>query len=99
MQDAAAAMWHEPGWEKVILERPEVWGVQDLSADAIVMRVTARTAPMHQWEVARELRAQLKHALDITDAALPPAALGAAGQPGGPGEPAGADRPGEQAPQ
>ena len=38
MQDAAAAMWHEPGWEKVILERPEVWGVQDLSADAIVMR-------------------------------------------------------------
>jgi hypothetical protein len=54
---------------------------------------------MHQWEVARELRAQLKHALDSTDAALPPAALGAAGQPGGPGEPAGADRPGEQAPQ
>jgi small-conductance mechanosensitive channel len=72
MQDAAAALWQDAGWNDTILDKPEVWGVQDLSADAVVMRVTARTTPARQWEVARELRARLKRALDDSEGALPP---------------------------
>ncbi len=60
----AADMWQEPDWHGVILEAPEVWGVQELSTDQIVVRLAARTAPQRQWEVARELRERLKSALD-----------------------------------
>jgi small conductance mechanosensitive channel len=45
------------------MEEPEVWGVESVSSDAIVMRLVARTLPLRQWEVARELRERLKNAL------------------------------------
>jgi small-conductance mechanosensitive channel len=64
MQHAAEAMWQEPAWHAIILEEPEVWGVQELSSDAVLMRVTARTMPLRQWEVQRELTERLKIALD-----------------------------------
>ena len=76
MQDAAAKLWHEPEFSGVILEAPEVWGVQELSSQDVVMRVTAKTVPLRQWEVARELRERLKRALDAPGAVL--AAAGAA---------------------
>ena len=63
MASAATAMWREPAWHEVILERPEVWGIQELTADSMLMRVTARTAPLRQWEVARELRQRLKESM------------------------------------
>jgi small conductance mechanosensitive channel len=64
MKEAAAAMWAEPRWQPVIVEEPEVWGVQALSGRAVVMRLVAKTVPLRQWEVARELRERLKMALD-----------------------------------
>jgi small conductance mechanosensitive channel len=63
MKDTADAMWQEPRWHEVIMEEPEVWGVESVSSDAIVMRLVARTLPLRQWEVARELRERLKNAL------------------------------------
>jgi small conductance mechanosensitive channel len=69
MMQAADAMWQEPVWHEIILEEPEVWGVQELSSDAVLMRVTARTVPLRQWEVQRELTERLKIALDAADAA------------------------------
>jgi small conductance mechanosensitive channel len=64
MRDAAAGLWHEPAWREIILDAPEIWGVQEISSEAVVMRITARTAPLRQWDVARELRERLKGALD-----------------------------------
>lgn len=64
MLAATVTMWQDSSWQDVILEAPEVWGVQELSSEAVVMRVTARTKPMRQWEVARELRERLKLALE-----------------------------------
>ncbi len=64
MTRTAEAMFAEPAWHEIILERPEVWGVQSLSSDAVLMRVTARTLPLRQWEVQRELTERLKIALD-----------------------------------
>ena len=62
-------MWQEPGWQKVILEEPEVWGVQTLYTDAVLLRVVARTVPLRQWEVQRELTERLKNSLDATGVA------------------------------
>jgi small conductance mechanosensitive channel len=47
-----------------MLEKPEVWGAQELSSREVTMRIVAKTTPMRQWEVARELRARVKAALD-----------------------------------
>ncbi len=63
MKATADAMWQEQRWHDVIMEEPEVWGVESVSSDAIVMRLVARTLPLRQWEVARELRERLKNAL------------------------------------
>jgi moderate conductance mechanosensitive channel len=64
MLSTADAMWQDPAWHEIIIEEPEVWGVQELSSDGVMMRVTARTLPLRQWEVQRELTERLKLALD-----------------------------------
>jgi len=69
MEQAASSMFSERGWRKLMLEKPEVWGAQELSSKEVTMRIVAKTAPMRQWEVARELRARVKAALDAAGVA------------------------------
>jgi small-conductance mechanosensitive channel len=69
MEQAASSMFRERGWRKLMLEKPEVWGAQELSSKEVTMRIVAKTAPMRQWEVARELRARVKAALDAAGVA------------------------------
>lgn len=38
-----------------------------MSAGEVLIRLTARTVPLRQWEVARALRERLKIALDTAD--------------------------------
>ena len=64
MEQAADSLYRERGWKKLILEKPEVWGAQGLSGREVTMRLVAKTAPMRQLEVARELRARVKSTLD-----------------------------------
>ena len=56
-------MWNEPSWRSVMLEAPEVWGAQAITSTEVTMRMVAKTAPLRQWEVERELRARVKSAL------------------------------------
>jgi small conductance mechanosensitive channel len=70
MDRAAESLFLEPGWNALMLEQPEVWGAQELSSREVTMRIVAKTAPMRQWEVARELRARVKAVLDA--AGVPP---------------------------
>ena len=69
MEQAAGSMFRERGWRTLMLEKPEVWGAQELSSKEVTMRIVAKTAPMRQWEVARELRARVKAALDAAGVA------------------------------
>jgi small-conductance mechanosensitive channel len=69
MEQAANSMFRERAWRTLILEKPEVWGAQELSSREVTMRIVAKTAPMRQWEVARELRARVKAALDAAGVA------------------------------
>jgi small-conductance mechanosensitive channel len=63
LQETGDVMWNEPTWRAVMLEAPEVWGAQEISGDEVVMRMVAKTAPLRQWEVEREMRARVKAAL------------------------------------
>ena len=69
---AAQALWDEPDWRMVLLDPPEVWGAQEISGKEVTMRIVAKTAPLRQWEVERELRARVKAALAV--AGIHPAA-------------------------
>ena len=63
MKEAAAAMWQEPAWRDVILEAPEVWGVEALWSNLQVLRLVAKTTSISQWETTRELRGRVTAAL------------------------------------
>ena len=40
----------------VLLEDPQVWGVETMTRDNLVIRVVVKTQPLQQWAVSRELR-------------------------------------------
>ena len=60
LQETAHELWEDPAFRDLVLEEPEVWGVESLGVDGIVMRVTLKTAPMEQWGVARTMRERVK---------------------------------------
>lgn len=61
----------DPEWGPLILEDPEVWGVEALSADAVVVRLVVKTLPLEQWKVARELRRRIKATFDAEGVEIP----------------------------
>jgi small conductance mechanosensitive channel len=71
MLQVAAELAGDPKWRGRILERPEIWGIESISAEAIVIRLVVKTRPGMKDDVARELRARLKTALDAMGIRLP----------------------------
>ena len=71
MLATAVALQQEPKWKRLILEKPEVWGIESIAAEAIVIRLVAKTRSGVKDDVARELRARLKSALDGMGVKLP----------------------------
>lgn len=69
--EVATAMRDEAKWRRFILESPEVWGIESISADAIVIRLVVKTRTGSKDDVARELRARLKRAIDDLGIRLP----------------------------
>src|SRR5207248_1320370 len=59
------------GWRDAILTEPDVWGVEELGAQSMKIRLVVQTIPLEQWRVARELRARIKAALDEAGVATP----------------------------
>ncbi|GAA2991373.1 small conductance mechanosensitive channel [Microbacterium terrae] len=61
----------DPKWRTRVLEQPEVWGLESISGDALVIRLVMKTRANAKDDVARELRMRIKHALDDLGIALP----------------------------
>ena len=71
MLDAASSLAQDPKWRSRILERPELWGIESISEDALVIRLVMKTRPPAKDDVSRELRARLKAAIDELGIQLP----------------------------
>lgn len=54
-----------------LLGEPELWGPEEVSKDAVVLRLVVRTAPTRQWEIARELRRRVLERFTAEDLPLP----------------------------
>jgi small conductance mechanosensitive channel len=75
MQEVADALYAEPEWAGVLLAEPESLGVEQITAEGVVMRVQVRAASAEQWRVGRELRLRLKERFAREGIASPPLPL------------------------
>jgi small conductance mechanosensitive channel len=64
LADVIHDLWQDEDFDGVIIEEPEIWGIEAITPDAITLRVTLKTAPMEQWRVARVLRERIKARFD-----------------------------------
>ncbi|WP_323794183.1 mechanosensitive ion channel family protein [Nocardioides sp.] len=71
LEEIAHAMWEDEDFEGQVIEEPSVWGVQELAADAVTMRVVLKTTPGSQWAVAREMRQRIKARFDHEGIEIP----------------------------
>ena len=71
LQEVAHDLWEDEDYRGRIIEEPEVWGVEALTPDGVTVRVTLKTAPMEQWEVAREMRERVKARFDYEGIEIP----------------------------
>ncbi len=61
----------DPQFGKVIREPPVVLGVEALGESQVTLRLLAKTEPLRQWDVARELRRRIKNAFDREGIQIP----------------------------
>jgi small-conductance mechanosensitive channel len=71
MMEAASSLAQDPKWRSRILERPELWGIESISEEALVIRLVVKTRPPAKDDVARELRTRLKAGTDAMGIQLP----------------------------
>lgn len=57
------AFYRDPHWHRLLLDAPAPLGVTSLELDSMTVRIVARTLPGKQFDVARELRVRIVHAL------------------------------------
>lgn len=72
--ETAQKMRESDEWSKDMTSDVEIWGMQHVSGEQFVLRVSARTVPNRQWAVARELRKRCKVAFDAKGISLVQAA-------------------------
>lgn len=61
---AAEGLVKDSSFGKQLIGRPEVWGIEVLSGEQIVLRLVQQVGPVDSDAVARELRARIKDELD-----------------------------------
>ena len=71
MREVGGTLWEDPDWRPLLLDPVEVPGVESLGESAVNVRITVRTLPLKQWDVARELRRRLKIRFDREGIEIP----------------------------
>jgi small-conductance mechanosensitive channel len=69
--ETAKTFAHSPQWRRKVIEEPEVWGIQSLSAEAITLRLVVKVRAGEQWDAERALYRALKDALDTREIDIP----------------------------
>ena len=61
---AAAELGSDPAWADSLLDPPHVIGIEKIAGGLVTLRTVARVDPYRREDVARDLRARIKQALD-----------------------------------
>ena len=71
MLTAATDLAEDPKWRTRVIEPPEVWGLESIGGDAIVVRVVIKTRAGARDDVGQELRTRVRRALDADGIDVP----------------------------
>lgn len=61
LTEVGETLANDETYGKLILEPPQVLGVEALAESQVTIRMLAKTLPLKQWDVARELRRRVKN--------------------------------------
>lgn len=64
LQRIADEVAEDASLREIIVERPEIRGIERFDPEGVVLRVAFTTAPTRQWQVARAIRQRVKTAFD-----------------------------------
>lgn len=71
LREVAHDLWEDDEFSHVVIEEPEVTGVELMEPDSVTIRVLVKTAPLEQWGVARALRQRIKARFDHEGIEIP----------------------------
>lgn len=71
MLQTAQDLAKDPKWRTRIVEKPEIWGLESVTGDALVVRVVMKTRANAKDDVAQELRARLRRTFAELEIAVP----------------------------
>ncbi|MFT4258700.1 mechanosensitive ion channel family protein [Microbacterium sp.] len=71
MLETAQGLATDPKWRTRIVEKPELWGLESISGDALVVRIVIKARANAKDDVSQELRKRLRTALRKQDIAIP----------------------------
>ncbi|HLM66030.1 MAG TPA: mechanosensitive ion channel domain-containing protein [Longimicrobium sp.] len=64
MLDEGRRLYEDPQWRPLLLDEVQVPGIESFGEHGVTIRILAKTLPLKQWDVARELRRRLKLRFD-----------------------------------
>jgi small-conductance mechanosensitive channel len=71
LREVGRKMREEEAYCSLMTDDPEILGVDDFGDSQVTIKMLAKTLPLKQWEVARELRRRIKHAFDEKGIEIP----------------------------
>ncbi len=72
LRDIGEEIWAEEVWAALLLDPPNVMGLEKIGVGYLQLRFVARTLPGMQWEVSREVRGRITEAFRTAGIASPP---------------------------
>ncbi|TIC80724.1 mechanosensitive ion channel family protein [Nocardioides sp. GY 10127] len=71
LREIGAELYADEEFRDLMIEEPEVTGVEGLGADSIDLRIMVKTAPLQNWTIARQLRKRIKARFDEEGIEIP----------------------------
>jgi len=71
MLETAQGLAKDPKWRTRIVEKPELWGLESITGDALVVRIVIKARANAKDDVSQELRKRLRDALLEKEIAIP----------------------------
>ena len=71
MLETAQGLAKDPKWRTRIVEKPELWGLESVGGDALVVRIVIKARANAKDDVAQELRRRLRAALLENEIGIP----------------------------
>jgi small-conductance mechanosensitive channel len=71
LREVGEELYADAEWKPLLVEEVQVPGIENLTDTAVTIRVMAKTLPLKQWDVARELRRRIKLRFDRDGIEIP----------------------------